>query len=77
MKEILLEFYKGVGINRIMTENLEAIIFSAFILIMAFAFWMVSKHIFRLIFSKISKKTKSKFDDYLIKNKIYTELKKN
>ena len=70
MKEILLEFYKGVGINRIMTENLEAITFSAFILIMAFAFWMVSKRIFRLIFSKISKKTKSKFDDYLIKNKI-------
>jgi len=70
MKVILLELYKGLGINPTTAEDLEAITFIVIILLMASAFWLLSKRIFRLIFSKISKRTKSKFDDYLIKNKI-------
>ena len=70
MKVILLELFKGLGINPTTAKDLEAITFIFIILFMASAFWLLSKRIFRLIFSKISKRTKSKFDDYLIKNKI-------
>ena len=70
MKVILLELYKGLGMNPTTAKDLEAITFIVIILFMASAFWLLSKRIFRLIFSKISKRTKSKFDDYLIKNKI-------
>ena len=70
MKVILLELFKGLGINPTTAKDLEAITFMFIILFMASAFWLLSKRIFRLIFSKISKRTKSKFDDYLIKNKI-------
>ena len=70
MKVILLELFKGLGINPTTAKDIEAITFMFIILFMASAFWLLSKRIFRLIFSKISKRTKSKFDDYLIKNKI-------
>ncbi len=70
MKVILLELYKVLGINPTTAEDFEAITFIVIILLMASTFWLLSKRIFRLIFSKISKRTKSKFDDYLIKNKI-------
>ena len=70
MKQLLLDFYQRLGINQSMAEDLEAITFGLIVVLMAFIFWLVSKRIFRLIFLKISKRTKSKFDDFLIKNKI-------
>ncbi|MGB0395789.1 MAG: mechanosensitive ion channel family protein [Flavobacteriaceae bacterium] len=70
MKQLLLDFYQRLGINQSMAEDLEAITFGLIVVLMAFIFWLVSKRILRLIFLKISKRTKSKFDDFLIKNKI-------
>tara|TARA_B100001175_G_C19495720_1_gene635165 strand:+ start:140 stop:1384 length:1245 start_codon:yes stop_codon:yes gene_type:complete len=70
MKQLLLDFYQRLGINQSMAEDLDAITFGLIVILMAFIFWLVSKRILRLIFLKISKRTKSKFDDFLIKNKI-------
>jgi miniconductance mechanosensitive channel len=70
MKELLLDFYERLGISPAMAEDLEAITFGVIIGLLAFIFWMVSKRIFRLIFLNVSKRTKSKFDDFLVKNKI-------
>jgi miniconductance mechanosensitive channel len=70
MKEILLQLYQRLGINPSMAKDLEAITFGLIIGLLAFIFWMISKRIFKLFFLKISKRTKSKFDDFLVKNKI-------
>ncbi|MBT6127667.1 MAG: mechanosensitive ion channel [Flavobacteriaceae bacterium] len=70
MKELLLDFYERLGISPAMARDLEAITFGVIIGLLAFIFWMVSKRIFRLIFLNVSKRTKSKFDDFLVKNKI-------
>lgn len=70
MEELLLKFYQRLGISPSMSQDLEAITLGLIIGLMAFIFWLVSKRIFRLIFSNISKRTKSKFDDFLVKNKI-------
>ena len=70
MKELLLDFYERLGISPAMAKDLEAITFGVIIGLLAFIFWMVSKRIFRLIFLNVSKRTKSKFDDFLVKNKI-------
>ncbi len=70
MKEILLQLYQRLGINPSMAKDLEAITFGLIIGLLAFIFWMISKRIFKLFFLKISKRTKSKFDDFLVENKI-------
>lgn len=70
MKEFLLDFYKRIGINQNMAEDLEAITYTLVIVLIALIFWFLSKRILKLIFSKISKKTRSQFDDFLIQNKI-------
>lgn len=70
MKQFLLDFYQRLGINKAMAEDLEAITFAMIIFVLALGIWLVTGRVFRLIFSNISKRTKSKFDDYLIQNKI-------
>ena len=70
MKQFLLDFYQRLGINKAMAEDLEAISFAMIIFVLALGIWLVTRRVFRLIFSNISKRTKSKFDDYLIQNKI-------
>ena len=70
MKQFLLDFYQRLGINKAMAEDLEAITFAMIIFVLALRIWLVTRRVFRLIFSNISKRTKSKFDDYLIQNKI-------
>lgn len=70
MKQFLLDFYQRLGINKAMAEDLEAITFAMIIFVLALGIWLVTRRVFRLIFLNISKRTKSKFDDYLIQNKI-------
>ena len=70
MKQFLLDFYQRLGINKAMAEDLEAITFAMIIFVLALGIWLVTRRVFRLIFFNISKRTKSKFDDYLIQNKI-------
>ena len=70
MRQLLQELFNRLGINSTVTDYLEAIIYSLIIGLISLIFWMIVKRLFRLIFSNISKRTKSKFDDFLIKNKI-------
>ena len=70
MRKILQELFNRLGINPTITDYLEAITYVLIIGLIALIFWMIAKRLFRLIFSNISKRTKSKFDDFLIKNKI-------
>ena len=70
MKQIFLDFYQYLGINQSIALDLEAITFALIIVFIAFILWLISKRILRLIFFKISKRTKSKLDDFLVKNKI-------
>ena len=67
---MLQNFYKILGINESLAENLVAITLGFIIIFTALIFWLVSKYFLRLIFMKISKRTNSKFDDLLVKNKI-------
>ena len=70
MRQLLQELFNRLGINSTVTDYLEAISYALIIVLIALIFWMIVKRLFRLIFSNISKRTKSKFDDFLIKNKI-------
>ena len=70
MKKLLLDFYQSMGFSKNIAEDLEAFTYILIISLFALALWLISRRIIRLVFSKISKRTKSKFDDYLIKNKI-------
>lgn len=70
MKQYLLDFYQRLGIHEDMAENIEVITHSLVVIVLSFAIWLLSRRILRVIFSKVSVKTKSIFDDLLIKNKI-------
>ena len=70
MEQFVLDFYQRLGINKAMAEDLEAITFAMIFFVLALGIWLVTRRVFRVIFSNISKRTKSKFDDYLIQNKI-------
>ena len=70
MKQVLLDFYRRLGINPSAANEIESVTLGLIVGLIAFILWLISKRVFGLIFSNISKRTKSKFDDYLIKNKI-------
>ena len=70
MKQVLLDFYRRLGINPSAANELESVTLGLIVGLIAFILWLIGKRVFGLIFSNISKRTKSKFDDYLIKNKI-------
>lgn len=70
MNQYLLDFYQRLGINENLAWGLVTISYSLIITLLALTIWLVSKRFFSLIFSKISKKTKSTFNGFLIKNKI-------
>jgi len=70
MKDLVKDFLEGVGLSKNLSENLEAITFLIFIGVFACVLWLICKRILRVVFVRISKKTISKLDDYLIINKI-------
>ena len=70
MKQVLLDFYRRLGINPSAANEIESVTLGLIVGLIAFILWLISKRVFGLIFSNISKRTKSIFDDYLIKNKI-------
>ena len=51
MKQFLLDFYQRLGINKAMAEDLEAITFAMIIFVLALLIWLVTRRVFRLIFS--------------------------
>jgi len=70
MKDLVKDFLEGMGLSKNLSENLEAITFLIFIGVFACVLWLICKRILRVLFVRISKKTISKLDDYLIINKI-------
>ena len=70
MKDLIRELFEGLGLGKKVAEDLETITFIILISVFACVLWLIIRRILRLVFSRISRKTKSKFDDYLIINKI-------
>ena len=70
MKDLIKELFEGLGLGKKVAEDLETITFIILISVFACVLWLIIRRILRLVFSRISRKTKSKFDDYLIINKI-------
>ena len=66
--------FKKLGINESASIALEAIIYSIILLFFLIIIWIVGRKILTVLFVKVSKLTKTKFDDLLIKNKIPSTL---
>ena len=61
--------FKKLGINESASIALEAIIYSIILLFFLIIIWIVGRKILTVLFVKVSKLTKTKFDDLLIKIK--------
>ena len=66
--------FKKLGLNESASIALEAIIYSIILLFFLIIIWIVGRKILTVLFVKVSKLTKTKFDDLLIKNKIPSTL---
>jgi len=63
MKDLIRELFEGLGLGKKVAEDLETITFIILISVFACVLWLIIRRILRLVFSRISRKTKSKFDD--------------
>jgi miniconductance mechanosensitive channel len=70
MKQKLLDFYRSIGLNDELSNTLEALSSTLLIVVVAILLWLITKRILKLIFTNISNRTKSRFDDFMISNKI-------
>ncbi len=70
MKQKLLDFYRSIGLNDEFSNTLEALSSTLLIVVVAILLWLITKRILKLIFTNISNRTKSQFDDFMISNKI-------
>lgn len=70
MKQKLLDFYRSIGLNDELSNTLEALSSTLLIVVVAILLWLITKRILKLIFTNISNRTKSQFDDFMISNKI-------
>ncbi len=66
----LLNFFEKIGLSQEISGFLETLTYSLIISSIALIIWFISKRILQSFFNKISRNTKSKFDDFLLKNKI-------
>ena len=66
--------FKKLGLNENASIALEAIIYSVFLLFFLIITWIIARKVLTVLFVKVSKLTKTKFDDLLIKNKIPSTL---
>lgn len=66
----LLNYFKKIGLNHQISGLLEVLTYSLIIFSVALIIWFISKSILQSFFNKISRNTKSVFDDFLLKNKI-------
>ena len=65
-----MDLYKKIGLSEQISGLLEVSTYSLIISSVALLLWFISKRILLSFFNKISRNTKSKFDDFLLKNKI-------
>lgn len=70
MKQKLLDFYRSIGLNDELSNTLEALSSTLLIVVVAILLWLITKRILKLIFTNISNRTNSQFDDFMISNKI-------
>ena len=66
----LMDLYKKIGLSEQISGLLEVSTYSLIISSVALLLWFISKRILLSFFNKVSRNTKSKFDDFLLKNKI-------
>ncbi len=66
--------FKKLGLSENASIALEAIIYSVLLLFFLIITWIIARKVLTLLFVKVSKLTKTKFDDLLIKNKIPSTL---
>lgn len=66
----LMDLYKKIGLSEQISGLLEVSTYSLIIFSLTVLIWYISRRILRSFFYKVSKNTKSKFDDFLLKNKV-------
>ena len=54
MKQVLLDFYRRLGINPSAANELESVTLGLIVGLIAFILWLIGKRVFGLIFSNIS-----------------------
>ena len=64
------DLYLKTGLSDPIAKSLDSITSSLIVLVLAFIVTLIFKKVFFVFFNQIAKKTKSNFDDYLIKNKV-------
>ena len=70
MKFDLFKIYKKLGMREGFAELMEVFTYILIIFSLTVLLWFISRRILRSFFYKVSKNTKSKFDDFLLKNKV-------
>ena len=70
MKFDLLKIYTKLGMGEGFSELMEVFTYILIIFSLTILTWFISRRILRSFFYKVSKNTKSKFDDFLLKNKV-------
>ena len=70
MKFDLFKIYKKLGMSEGFAELMEVFTYILIIFSLTVLLWFISRRILRSFFYKVSKNTKSKFDDFLLKNKV-------
>ena len=70
MKFDLFKIYKKLGMGEGFSELMEVFTYILIIFSLTILTWFISRKILRSFFYKVSKNTKSKFDDFLLKNKV-------
>ena len=70
MKFDLFKIYTKLGMGERFSELMEVFTYILIIFSLTILTWFISRRILRSFFYKVSKNTKSKFDDFLLKNKV-------
>jgi miniconductance mechanosensitive channel len=70
MKFDLFKIYTKLGMGAGFSELMEVFTYILIIFSLTILTWFISRRILRSFFYKVSKNTKSKFDDFLLKNKV-------
>jgi miniconductance mechanosensitive channel len=70
-----MDLYKKIGLSEQISGLLEVSTYSLIIFSLTVLIWYISRRILRSFFYKVSKNTKSKFDDFLLKNKVPSNTK--
>ncbi len=70
MEYDLLNIYKRFGASDKLAEYLEVFTYMFIISLIALLLWFVCRKVLQIFFHKVSMNTKSKFDDFLLKNKV-------